>query len=92
MIDADDLHWLTDEDRVQMMLLADSATMKLIAAINSMSFDERLAFVFYDIFRVPLDEVAAIVEQPVTATPGLVARARAQITKTYANDSERTSE
>jgi RNA polymerase sigma factor (sigma-70 family) len=49
-------------------LLADSVGLALLVVLDTLNPAERLAFVLHDIFAVPFDEIARIVERSETAT------------------------
>jgi RNA polymerase sigma-70 factor (ECF subfamily) len=57
-------------------LLADSVGVALLVVLDTLSAAERLAFVLHDIFAVPFDEIAPIVERSPEATRQLASRAR----------------
>ena len=60
-------------------LLADSVGLALFAVLETLSPAERLAFVLHDIFAVPFDEIAAIVDRSSEATRQLASRARRRV-------------
>jgi RNA polymerase sigma factor (sigma-70 family) len=60
-------------------LLADSVGVALLVVLDTLSAAERLAFVLHDIFAVPFDEIAPIVERSPEATRQLASRARRRI-------------
>jgi RNA polymerase sigma factor (sigma-70 family) len=57
-------------------LLADSVGVALLVVLETLSAAERLAFVLHDIFAVPFDEIAPIVERSPEAARQLASRAR----------------
>jgi RNA polymerase sigma factor (sigma-70 family) len=57
-------------------LLADSVGVALLVVLDTLSAAERLAFVLHDIFAVPFDEIAPIVERSPEAARQLASRAR----------------
>src|SRR5262249_6475787 len=57
-------------------LLADSVGLALLVVLETLSPPERLAFVLHDIFAVPFDEIAPIVDRSPEATRQLASRAR----------------
>ncbi|MBO0790855.1 MAG: sigma-70 family RNA polymerase sigma factor [Ktedonobacteraceae bacterium] len=59
--------------------LADSVGLALLVVLNTLAPAERLAFVLHDIFSVPFDEIAPIVERSPTATRQLASRARRRV-------------
>ncbi len=60
-------------------LLADSVGLALLVVIETLSPGERLAFVLHDIFGVPFDEIAPIVDRTPEATRQLASRARRRL-------------
>lgn len=66
-------------DPEQEALLADSVGLALLVILEALSPAERLAFVLHDVFAVPFDEIAPIVEREVAATRQLASRARRRI-------------
>ncbi|GCE29159.1 DNA-directed RNA polymerase sigma-70 factor [Dictyobacter alpinus] len=66
-------------DPEQEALLADSVGLALLVVLDTLSPPERLAFVLHDIFDVPFDEIAPIVERTPTAARQLASRARRRI-------------
>jgi len=66
-------------DPEQEALLADSVGLALLVVLDTLSPAERLAFVLHDIFAMPFDEIAPIVEREVPATKQLASRARRRV-------------
>ncbi len=60
-------------------LLADSVGLALLVVLDTLNPAERLAFVLHDIFAMPFDEIAPIVERSPTATRQLASRARRRV-------------
>jgi RNA polymerase sigma-70 factor (ECF subfamily) len=60
-------------------LLADSVGLALLVVLETMRPAERLAFVLHDIFAVPFDEIAPIVDRTPEATRQLASRGRRRI-------------
>ena len=60
-------------------LLADSVGVALLVVLDTLAPAERLAFVLHDIFAVPFDEIAPIVERSPEAARQLASRARRRI-------------
>jgi RNA polymerase sigma factor (sigma-70 family) len=60
-------------------LLADSVGLALLVVLETLGPAERLAFVLHDIFAVPFDEIAPIVERSPDATRQLASRARRRV-------------
>ena len=63
----------------QEALLADSVGLALLVVLDNLTPAERLAFVLHDIFAVPFDEIAPLVERSETATRQLASRARHRV-------------
>src|SRR5712671_362953 len=66
-------------DPEQEVLLADSVGLALLVVLDTLNPAERLAFVLHDIFAVPFDEIAPIVERSPTAARQLASRARRRV-------------
>ena len=60
-------------------LLADSVGLALLVVLETLSPPERLAFVLHDIFSLPFDEIAPIVDRSPDATRQLASRARRRL-------------
>lgn len=67
---------LNPEDQV---LLADSVGLALQVVLDTLSPAERLAFVLHDVFDLPFDEIAPMVERSSAATRQLASRARRRV-------------
>ena len=63
-------------------VLADSISLALLVVLETLTPAERLAFVLHDVFAVPFDEIAGIVERTPTATRQLASRARRRVRAT----------
>jgi RNA polymerase sigma factor (sigma-70 family) len=60
-------------------LLADSVGLALLVVLETLSPAERLAFVLHDMFAVPFDEIAPIVDRSPEAARQLASRARHRV-------------
>jgi RNA polymerase sigma-70 factor, ECF subfamily len=60
-------------------LVADSVGIALLAVLETLSPAERLAFVLHDVFAVPFDEIAPIVDRSPEAARQLASRARRRV-------------
>jgi RNA polymerase sigma factor (sigma-70 family) len=60
-------------------LLADSVGLALLVVLETLTPAERLAFVLHDMFAVPFDEIAPIIERSTEATRQLASRARRRV-------------
>jgi RNA polymerase sigma-70 factor (ECF subfamily) len=71
---------LTDgADPEHEVLLADSVGLALLVVLDTLAPAERLAFVLHDMFAVPFDEIAPIVERSPAAARQLASRARRRV-------------
>ena len=68
-----------DPDPADTAVLADSVGMALLVVLETLTPAERLAFVLHDLFDVPFDEVATIVERSPAAARQLASRARRRV-------------
>jgi RNA polymerase sigma factor (sigma-70 family) len=66
-------------DPEQEALLADSVGLALLVVLDRLAPAERVAFVLHDLFAVPFEEIAAIVERSPAATKKLGSRARRRV-------------
>ena len=66
-------------DPEQQALLADSVGLALLVVLDTLAPAERLAFVLHDMFAVPFDEIAPIVDRSPTAARQLASRARRRV-------------
>jgi RNA polymerase sigma-70 factor (ECF subfamily) len=60
-------------------LLADSVGLALLVVLETLAPAERLAFVLHDMFAVPFDEIAPIVDRTPAAARQLASRARRRV-------------
>ncbi|MEX0754965.1 MAG: RNA polymerase sigma factor SigJ [Actinomycetota bacterium] len=60
-------------------LLGDSVGLALLVVLDSLSPSERVAFVLHDVFAVPFDEIASIVDRSPEAARQLASRARHRV-------------
>jgi RNA polymerase sigma factor (sigma-70 family) len=70
-------------------LLADSVGLALQVVIDTLTPAERLAFVLHDMFNLPFDEIAPMVERTPQATRQLASRARRRIKRAEIRPPER---
>ncbi|MFJ3790695.1 RNA polymerase sigma factor SigJ [Kitasatospora sp. NPDC090091] len=66
-------------DPEQEVLLADSVGLALMVVLESLSPAERVAFVLHDMFQVPFEEIAPLIEKTSAATRQLASRARRKV-------------
>jgi RNA polymerase sigma-70 factor (ECF subfamily) len=74
VVSADDHH-----DPQQQSLLADSIGMALLVVLESLQPAERLAFVLHDMFGVPFEDIAPIIDKSPAAARQLASRARRRV-------------
>jgi RNA polymerase sigma-70 factor (ECF subfamily) len=60
-------------------LLADSVGLALLVVLETLTPPERLAFVLHDMFAIPFDEIAPILDRSPDATRQLASRARRRV-------------
>ena len=68
-----------DADPEQEVLLADSVGLALLVVLNYLSPAERLAFVLHDMFDLPFEEIAPLIERSPGAARQLASRARRRV-------------
>jgi RNA polymerase sigma-70 factor, ECF subfamily len=68
-----------ESDPEQEALLADSVGLALLVVLETLSPAERVAFVLHDVFAIPFDQIAPIVDRSAPATRQLASRARARV-------------
>lgn len=61
------------------MTLADSIGMAMLAVLNTLSPPERVAFVLHDMFNLPFEDIAVIVNRSPAAARQLASRARRRV-------------
>jgi RNA polymerase sigma-70 factor (ECF subfamily) len=66
-------------DPEQEALLADAVGLALLVVLDSLGPAERLAFVLHDMFAVPFEDIAAMIERSPAATRQLASRARRRV-------------
>ena len=60
-------------------LLADSVGLAMLIVLETLSPPERLSFVLHDMFAIPFDQIAAIIDRSPEATRQLASRARRRV-------------
>src|SRR6059036_1412252 len=73
---------VSPEDRLDPQhetLLADSVGLALLVVLDTLTPAERLAFVLHDMFGVPFDEIAQVVDRSPAAARQLASRARRRV-------------
>ncbi|OKI29978.1 sigma-70 family RNA polymerase sigma factor [Streptomyces sp. CB03911] len=66
-------------DPEQQALLADSVGLALLVVLETLPPAERLAFVLHDLFAVPFDEIAPVLDRSPAAARQLASRARRRV-------------
>jgi RNA polymerase sigma-70 factor (ECF subfamily) len=66
-------------DPEQEALLADAVGLALLVVLDTLAPAERLAFVLHDMFAVPFEEIAPLIERSPAATRQLASRARRRV-------------
>ncbi len=69
----------TAPDPAEQAVLADAVGRALLAVLDTLEPDERVAFVLHDLFAVPHAEIAGIVERSPATTKKLASRARHKV-------------
>lgn len=77
------------EDQV---VLADSVGMALLVVLESLAPAERLAFVLHDMFDLPFEEIASIIDRSPAATRQLASRARRRVRTASVSDPDRATQ
>jgi len=67
------------DDPEQEALLADSVGLAMLVVLDTLGPAERLAFVLHDMFAVPFDDIASILERSPEATRQLASRGRRRV-------------
>ncbi|WP_432075585.1 RNA polymerase sigma factor SigJ [Streptomyces wuyuanensis] len=70
---------LRGSDPEQEALITDSVGLAMLVVLDTLAPAERLAFVLHDMFAVPFDEIAPIVDRAPAATRQLASRARRRV-------------
>jgi RNA polymerase sigma factor (sigma-70 family) len=69
----------SDADPEQQALMADSVGLALLVVLDTLTPTERLAFVLHDMFDVPFDQIASVIERSPAAARQLASRARRRV-------------
>lgn len=84
---------LTDpRDASQEAVLADSVGLALLIVLESLAPAERLAFVLHDMFNIPFEEIASIVDRSPAAARQLASRARRKVRGAAVRDPDRATQ
>jgi RNA polymerase sigma-70 factor (ECF subfamily) len=76
----------------QQAVLADSVGLALLVVLESLAPAERLAFVLHDMFDMPFEEIAPIVDRSPAAARQLASRARRRVRTARAPDPDRATQ
>ncbi|WP_327371887.1 sigma-70 family RNA polymerase sigma factor [Streptomyces sp. NBC_01217] len=68
-----------DADPEQQAVMADSVGLAMLVVLETLDPAERLAFVLHDMFAVPFDEIARVVDRTPAAARQLASRARRRV-------------
>jgi RNA polymerase sigma-70 factor (ECF subfamily) len=79
-------HRAAGRDPEDEALLADAVGLALLVVLDTLAPAERLAFVLHDLFAVPFEEIAPIVERTPVAARKLASRARRRVRGAPASD------
>jgi RNA polymerase sigma factor (sigma-70 family) len=71
-------------DPEQQVILADAVGVAMLVVLDTLSPPERLAFVLHDVFGVPFEEIAPIVDRTPQAARQLASRARRRVRGAHA--------
>jgi RNA polymerase sigma-70 factor (ECF subfamily) len=69
-------------------LVAESVGLAMLVVLDALTPAERLAFVLHDVFAVPHDEIATILDRSPDAVRQLASRARRRVQGTVTPDSD----
>ncbi|WP_434442628.1 sigma-70 family RNA polymerase sigma factor [Lentzea sp. E54] len=69
----------TGEEPEQQAVANDQVGLAMLIVLDSLKPDERLAFVLHDMFAVPFDDIAPLIDKTPTATRQLASRARKRV-------------
>ena len=68
-----------EETPEELALIGDAVGLALLVVLDTLGPAERVAFVLHDVFGIPFDEIAPIVDRSPVATRQLASRARARV-------------
>lgn len=77
-----------DGDPGHAAVMADSVGIALLVVLEALSPHERLAFVLHDVFAIPFEEIARIVERTPAAARQLASRARRRVKSAAVPDAD----
>src|SRR5262249_52173120 len=79
------VHSVTPDDEA---LIGDSVGLALLIVLDPLAPAERLAFVLHDVFDVPFEQIASIIDRSEPATRQLASRARRRLGTTPTPDTD----
>ncbi|CAM4456737.1 RNA polymerase sigma factor SigJ [Mycobacterium basiliense] len=79
LIDAADLDRMVAAPADEDTLLADSVSRALLVVLDQLSPAQRVAFVLHDVFAIPFETIAALLDRSPTAAKKLASRARVRL-------------
>lgn len=69
----------TREEPEHLAVAADEVGLAMLVVLDALKPDERLAFVLHDMFAVPFDDIAPLIDKTPTTTRQLASRARKRV-------------
>jgi len=79
-------------DPAQQAVMADSVGLALLVVLETLSPAERLAFVLHDMFAIPFEEIAPILDKSPAAARQLASRARRRVRTAALPDPDRATQ
>ncbi len=73
-------------------IVADSVGLALLVVLETLEPAERLAFVLHDMFGMPFEQIAPLVERSAAATRQLASRARRRVRQAPMSDADRATQ
>ncbi len=80
--------WPADDQPEDQTVLADAVGLALLVVLDTLTPAERLAFVLHDMFAVPFDRIAVLLERSPAAAKMLASRARRRVHGTPVPDAD----
>jgi RNA polymerase sigma-70 factor (ECF subfamily) len=75
-------------DPEQAALIGDAVSLALLVVLDTLTPAERLAFVLHDVFAVPFDQIAPVIDRSPEATRQLASRARRRVRQAPVPDTD----
>lgn len=92
LIESEDLDRRVSAAADEEALLADSVSRALMVVLDRLSPAQRVAFVLHDVFAVPFETIAELLDRSPAAAKKLASRARSQLRPDPASPAPRTAE